>query len=237
MKSGSDQGMIKLLNELYIVCYECSSFNVPRTELNKRKGKNKKGKYGKKGNQDQQSTDNNNAEKNNSSIPSTPTTPQTASALSAALFGSSSTPEPDELNEYVRPDSPEPEPVKAPMGKWAKKPEIKDTILKDDFVLPKAYRKEEPKRARKKKYRNINEHSDVILLPGRHMCDCQVSFYQTTEFIFFFYADSSIFCDSGACSFINDPQNDFSSSRSRSEGTFELDREFIIFSTTFSLAE
>ena len=122
------------------------------------------------------------------------------------------------------------------MGKWAKKPEIKDTILKDDFVLPKAYRKEEPKRARKKKYRNINEHSDVILLPGRHMCDCQVSFYQTTEFIFF-YADSSIFCDSGACSFINDPQNDFSSSRSRSEGTFELDREFIIFSTTFSLAE
>ena len=185
MKSGSDQGMIKLLNELYIVCYECSSFNVPRTELNKRKGKNKKGKYGKKGNQDQQSTDNNNAEKNNSSIPSTPTTPQTASALSAALFGSSSTPEPDELNEYVRPDSPEPELVKAPMGKWAKKPEIKDTILKDDFVLPKAYRKEEPKRARKKKYRNINEHSDVILLPGRHMCDCQVSFYQTTEFIFF----------------------------------------------------
>ena len=85
----------------------------------------------------------------------------------------------------MRPDSPEPEPVKAPMGKWAKKPEIKDTILKDDFVLPKAYRKEEPKRARKKKYRNINEHSDVILLPGRHMCDCQVSFYQTTEFIFF----------------------------------------------------
>jgi len=137
------------------------------------KGKNKKGKYGKKGNQDQQSTDNNNAEKNNSSVPTTPTTPQTASALSAALFGSSSTPEPDELNEYVRPDSPEPEPVKAPMGKWAKKPEIKDTILKDDFVLPKAYRKEEPKRARKKKYRNINELSDVILLPGRHMCDCQ----------------------------------------------------------------
>ena len=140
------------------------------------KGKNKKGKYGKKGNQDQPSTDNNNAEKINSSVPSTPTTPQTASALSAALFGSLSTPEPDESSEYVRPESPEPEPVKAPMGKWAKKPEIKDTILKDDFVLPKAYRKEEPKRARKKKYRNINEHSDVILLPGRHMCDCQVRF-------------------------------------------------------------
>ena len=139
-----------------------------------KKGKNKKGKYGKKGNQDQQSSDNNNAEKNNSSVPSTPTTPQTASALSAALFGSLSTPEPDESSEYVRPESPEPEPVKAPMGKWAKKPEIKDTILKDDFVLPKAYRKEEPKRSRKKKYRNINEHSDVILLPGRHMCDCQV---------------------------------------------------------------
>ena len=201
------------------------------------KGKNKKGKYGKKGNQDQQSTDNNNAEKNNSSVPSTPTTPQTASALSAALFGTSSTPEPED--EYVRPETPEPEPVKAPMGKWAKKPEIKDTILKDDFVLPKAYRKEEPKRARKKKYRNINEHSDVILLPGRHMCDCQVSYRESTpEFLFrFFYADSSIFSVSGACSFSNDPQNDFSSSWSRSEGTFEFAREFIIFSTTFSLAE
>ena len=145
-----------------------------------KQGKNKKGKYGKKGNQDQPSTDNNNAEKNNSSVPSTPTTPQTASALSAALFGSLSTPEPDESSEYVRPESPEPEPVKAPMGKWAKKPEIKDTILKDDFVLPKAYRKEEPKRSRKKKYRNINEHSDVILLPGRHMCDCQVRFLSDT---------------------------------------------------------
>ena len=74
------------------------------------------------------------------------------------------------------------------MGKWAKKPEIKDTILKDDFVLPKAYRKEEPKRARKKKYRNINEHSDVILLPGRHMCDCQVSYRESTpEFLFRFF--------------------------------------------------
>ena len=101
------------------------------------------------------------------------------------------------------------------MGKWAKKPETKDTILKDDFVLPKAYRKEEPKRARKKKYRNINEHSDVILLPGRHMCDCQVSYrarVYSRVFISFFYADSSIFSVSGACSFSSDPQNDFSSS-------------------------
>ena len=81
------------------------------------------------------------------------------------------------------------------MGKWAKKPEVKDTILKDDFVLPKAYRKEEPKRARKKKYRNINEHSDVILLPGRHMCDCQVRFLHPNPgylLYFYFQADASI---------------------------------------------
>ena len=174
--------MIRSLHQ-WIIDYECTQDKT----WTKEKGKNKKSKYGKKGNQDQQATDNNNAEKNNSSVPSTPTTPQTASALSAALFGTSSTPEPED--EYIRPESPEPEPIKAPMGKWAKKPEIKDTILKDDFVLPKAYRKEEPKRARKKKYRNINEHSDVILLPGRHMCDCQVSFYErfTPEFLFRFF--------------------------------------------------
>ena len=116
------------------------------------KGKNKKGKQKKTAAQVEQNHE-------SSSHEPRPDTPQTASDLSDLIFGRNEEPEPPPVTNVAK-------------GQWAKKPEIP----KDDFILPEKYRpKEQPRRTKKKtKYRNINENSDVIILPGRHQCDCQV---------------------------------------------------------------
>ena len=116
------------------------------------KGKNKKGKQKKPAAQVEQNHE-------PSSHEPRPDTPQTASDLSDLIFGRNEEPEPPPVTNVAK-------------GQWAKKPEIP----KDDFILPEKYRpKEQPRRTKKKtKYRNINENSDVIILPGRHQCDCQV---------------------------------------------------------------
>ena len=104
--------------------------------------------------------------------PKSPDTPQSAAALSAALFGVG-----DQVVEVLPEPIQEPEPeVPQLQGKWAKKAEKPKKQQRDtSFTLPKAYQPEPPKvqRSRKKKYRNINDATDVVLLPGRHKCDCQ----------------------------------------------------------------
>ena len=104
--------------------------------------------------------------------PKSPDTPQSAAALSAALFGVG-----DQVVEVIPEPIEEPEPeVPQLQGKWAKKAEKPKKQQRDtSFTLPKAYQPEPPKvqRSRKKKYRNINDATDVVLLPGRHKCDCQ----------------------------------------------------------------
>ena len=121
------------------------------------KGKNKKGKL-KKNNSPQ-------VEKKIENVPNEPRTdsPQTASDLSDLIFGVKS------INVTKVEETPPPA-ANVAKGQWAKKPEIP----KDDFVMPEKYRPKQENKKIKKKYRNINENSDAIILPGRHQCDCQV---------------------------------------------------------------
>merc|ERR1711892_859357 len=104
--------------------------------------------------------------------PKSPETPQSAAALSAALFGIG-----DEVVEVIPEPIEEVGPPKPVLqGKWAKKQEKPKKQQRDtNFQMPSGFvekKPSQPARARKKKYRNINDGS-VNLLPGRHLCDCQ----------------------------------------------------------------
>ena len=101
-------------------------------------------------------------------------------------------PIPDPIEEKAPTSSPPETTVSTPLqGKWAKKLEKPKRQQRDtSFTMPKGYgeKQQQQQRTRKKKYRNINDVTDHILLPGRHnndvtdhillpgrhMCDCQV---------------------------------------------------------------